>query len=148
MNWPKENPWIKYVETNPKKSFMLPVEYKKIIEEYIAAYNEMNIPEMVRNFDQTIEFENQIDGRITLKLTGYNEFIEHAEKAKSYFSSRKQTLSNWNFEGNIVKVDVAFEGILAIELMDDKMPGDELQIKGTSEYVFFGNKIIQIIDRS
>lgn len=127
---------------------MFPSHFKRIIENYLDAYNQMDVQRMMENFDQTIEFEHQVDGRIILKLTGFREFKEQAELAKSIFISRKQTPSNWQFEGTKVIVKIDFEGILAQDLQDNLKAGDTLIMHGESEFVFFQNKIIQIIDRT
>lgn len=127
---------------------MFPSHFKRIIENYLDAYNQMDVQRMMENFDQTIEFEHQVDGRIVLKLTGFREFKEHAELAKSIFLKRRQTPSNWQFEGTTVKVQIHFEGILAQDLRDDLKSGDAMIMHGESEFVFFQNKIIQITDRT
>lgn len=127
---------------------MFPSHFKRIIENYLDAYNQMDVHRMMENFDQTIEFEHQVDGRIVLKLTGFREFKEQAELAKSIFIKRRQTPSNWQFEGTKVIVKIDFEGILAQDIQDNLKAGDTLKMQGESEFVFFQNKIIQITDRT
>lgn len=121
--------------------------YKQIIEEYIQAYNEMDVENMMLNMDQTIEYEQQINRRIQLKLTGFREFKDHAELSKQLVTSRKQTAKNFEFEGNAVFVEIEFEGILAKDLDLHHKKSNHFQTTSTSEFVFFQNKIIQIIEK-
>lgn len=127
---------------------MLYLTYKTIIKNYIKAYNSFDIKGMLSDLDSTIEFENQVDGRITLKITGIREFEEQAIRAKNYFMRRQMKVTGWHFENNVITVDVIFEGILAVDSLDDPKMGEILKIKGISEFTFFGEKIIQIVEKS
>jgi len=120
----------------------------KAIENYIQAYNAFDINGMIKDFHQEIIFENITDGKVDLTTMGLAEFSDQAEKAKQYFTERKQTIDSWNFEENIVTIDISYEGILAIDLPNGAMTGDTLALKGQSEFIFQGDKIISIKDRS
>lgn len=118
---------------------------KAKIEQYIQAYNAMDIEGMMDNLDQTIEFEFQLDGRIEMKITGFREFRDQAEKNLANFSQREQKILGFKAEGNSIFVDIEFTGIVAPEFA--QKPNQVIQLKGTSEFLFFEGKISQIIER-
>lgn len=121
--------------------------YKQIIEDYIQAYNDFDIDRMMINMDQTIEYEHQVNGRILQKITGFREFKDYAELVGSTYLMRELKPISWKFEGNTVKVEMEFKGEFAIDYREDLAIGDKIESKGESEFIFFQNKIIQIIDK-
>jgi hypothetical protein len=116
-----------------------------MIEQYIQAYNAMDVEGMMENLDQTIEFEFQLDGRIEMKITGFREFREQAEKNLLNFSHRHQKIMGYRMEGNSIFVNIEFRGTISPEFAQSD--NQILELKGTAEFVFFEGKIIQIIER-
>ena len=121
---------------------------KKIIENYIKAYNAFDIDAMIKNLHKDVVFENITNGEIDLSTNGLEEFKVQAEKAKQYFTSRTQTIESWDFQDDKVTIDINYEGILAIDLPNGAMKGDTLALTGQSEFSFQDGKIISITDRS
>ena len=121
---------------------------KKIIENYIKAYNAFDIEGMTENLHVDVVFENISNEEVDLTTNGLEEFKAQAEKAKEYFSSRVQTIESWDFQDDKVTIDISYEGILAIDLPNGAMTGDTLALNGQSEFLFQNGKIISIKDRS
>lgn len=124
-------------------------EYQqKAVEYYIQSYNHFDVDGMVRDMRNDIIFENITNDNVDLRTTGITEFKVQAEKAKQFFSERKQTIFGWDFQGDTVTIEINYEGVLAIDLPGGAMKGDTLELNGTSEFCFHGSKIISLIDRS
>lgn len=124
---------------------LFPAKKRLMIEQYIQAYNAMDVEGMMENLDQTIEFEFQLNGRIEMKITGFREFRDQAEKNIQNFSFRQQKIMGYRMEGNSIFVNIEFKGILSPEVAQTE--NQTLELKGNTEFVFFEGKIIQIIER-
>lgn len=121
---------------------------QQIISQYIDAYNSFNVPGMLRDLHPDIKFENVSNGEVTLTTTGIDALKSQAEAATAYFSSRRQTVTSWQFEKNIVRVEIAYAAILAQDFPNGMKLGDRLDLTGQSEFEFSGEKIVRITDRS
>jgi hypothetical protein len=119
---------------------------QKIIENYIKAYNDFNIENMLCNMHEEILFENISNGEITLTTRGIAALKEQAEQAKAYFSQREQNITSIKFDNDIVEVDIDYNAILAIDLPNGLKKGDKLELKGKSIFNFQDNKIIELKD--
>jgi hypothetical protein len=118
---------------------------RAMIEQYIQAYNAMDIKGMVENLDQTIEFEFQLNGRVEMKITGIREFRDQAEKNLLNFTQRHQKIMGYRMQNDSIFVDIEFKGTFSPEVATFEQ--QTIDLKGTIEFVFFEGKIIQIIER-
>ncbi|WP_073318799.1 nuclear transport factor 2 family protein [Aquimarina spongiae] len=123
-------------------------EQKRMIENYVNSYNNFDVEGMIRDLDQDIIFENYKGDTLDLKIEGLDGFIKQAESATSFFKERKQTITSWQFDTDLVRITIDYEGILAVDLPNGMKSGDTLQLKGVSEFTFKGNKISSIKDKS
>jgi hypothetical protein len=121
---------------------------EKIISYYPDGYNKPDIDRMVGNFDENITFENIANGETTMKLTGLASFKEQAEQAKSFFTSRTQTIRSYRHRESETEIQIDYYSILAIDLPNGLKKGNELKLQGKSIFTFSGNKIIELIDIS
>lgn len=121
---------------------------KSAVNNYIHSYNSFDVAGMLKNLDESIIFENISNGKIDLTTNGKDEFTKQAETAKSYFSKRKQTITHWEINGEVVTIDITYDAILAIDLPNGLKPGDSLQLKGQSIFQFKNRKIVKIQDKS
>jgi hypothetical protein len=121
---------------------------KKVIENYIKAYNEFDIDKMVEDFDENIVFENIQGGETNMSLKGLSAFKDQAEQAKSYFTTRKQTIRSFKHEDNQTEIEINYSATLAIDFPNGFKPGQELILKGKSIFTFQGNKVIKLTDIS
>jgi len=120
----------------------------KIIENYIKAYNNFDINEMCENLSENIVFENISNEEVDLRIEGLKNFKQQANSSKKYFTSRNQIIKDWNFNENIVKINIEYEGVIAIDFPNGMKEGDILKLTGESEFTFEGDKIISIKDKS
>ncbi len=123
-------------------------QHKKAIENYIQSYNSFDIDGMIKDLDDEVVFENIANGEVDLRVEGIAGFKEQAESAKQYFTQRQQTITSWEMDGDMVGIEIDYEAILAVDLPNGMKAGDTLKLKGQSEFVFEGDKIVAIRDRS
>ena len=123
-------------------------EYQNIVEKYVTAYNAFDVNGMTENMHSDIVFENVSGGEVDLTTRGLTDFKAQAEKAKAIFSKRKQTILNWEFVDELVRIEIQYEGELAIDLPSGLNEGDILELYGFSEFTFKEGKIIGLKDIS
>lgn len=121
-------------------------EMKNTIESYIAAYNDFDIDGMVALVQAEVVFKNVADGEVNAVAVGVEQFQELANKSKTMFSSRHQKAINFKFTGDSASVDIAYEGVLAVDLPNGIKAGEVLQLNGRSEFEFKDGKIYRITD--
>ncbi|WP_281231603.1 nuclear transport factor 2 family protein [Flavobacterium gelatinilyticum] len=124
------------------------VEREKIIKNYLEGYNEFNVDKMTTDFNDAIIFENVTNGEVNLSLKGVKEFKEQAEQTKSYFSSRRQTITAFNHLESQTEIEIDYHAVLAMDFPNGMKKGDELNLKGKSVFEFLDNKIIKLTDIS
>lgn len=122
--------------------------YQKIIEEYICAYNRMDVNGMLSNMHADIRFENISNAEITISLNGIEELRNQAKAAASAFKERKQRIVNLEFHQDHVEVIIAFHGILAMDLPGGLKAGERIDLEGRSIFNFRDDKIISLQDFS
>ena len=121
---------------------------KTIIEAYVRAYNQFDVMGMIAHLHPAIEFQNVSGEQVNLTTNGIEEFKTQAESAKTYFEEREQTIQSWDFQGPLVKVQIHYRGILTVDFPTGLKAGSTLELEGSSEFEFEGDKIIKLIDRS
>ena len=115
---------------------------------YIAAYNHFDIEGMVSFVHPDLIFRNVSDGEIDTQTQGIEDFRQLANRSKDLFSSRHQEARRFEFAADVVKVEIAFEGVLARGLPGGMKKGEVLQLTGRSEFEFKDGKIYKITDVS
>jgi hypothetical protein len=73
-----------------------------------------------------------------------DEFIDQAEKAKEYFSKRKQFI----LEFNHTEIELSYVATLAKTLGNNHQEGSKIRMTGKSIFRFSDGKIIQLVDIS
>lgn len=121
---------------------------ESIVKNYINAYNNFDVDSMIADMTEAVVFENVAGGEVNMVLNGIEEFRKQAVQAVELFSSRAQTIKSLTHTGNQVKVDIAYYGVLAVDLPNGMKKGDELNLKGRSTFTFAGDKIITLRDES
>lgn len=121
---------------------------EEVIENYVRAYNTFDVPGMTADFHADIVFENIQNGEVTLSLEGISAFIEQAESAKSFFSSRRQTIKSFKHHGDETEIYIDYHAVLAIDFPNGLKKGEELNLQGRSVFTFYGNKIVKLTDIS
>ncbi|MEG0851261.1 MAG: nuclear transport factor 2 family protein [Flavobacterium sp.] len=121
---------------------------EKIIHNYIEGYNQFDIDKMIADFDESIVFENIQNGETNLTLDGIKEFKAQAEKAKEYFSARKQIITSFRQDEITAIIDIDYYAVLAMDFPNGLKAGQELDMKGKSIFQFLEDKIVRLTDIS
>lgn len=121
---------------------------KKIIENYIFAYNNFDVENMLKDLDENVVFRNISNGEVNLTTNGIEEFRNQAEETKSLFSEREQRITNFKFAGNEVEADISYAGTIAVDLPNNLKAGDKIELAGKSIFRFADDKIVEIEDIS
>jgi hypothetical protein len=121
---------------------------KKIIKNYVDAYNRFDIDNMVADFDDNIVFENIQDGQTTMSLTGLMEFRQQAERAVSYFTERTQTIKSFTHLDNSIEIEIDYNAVLGMDFPNGMKKGQELKLSGKSIFQFVGDRITKLTDIS
>lgn len=129
---------------------MLPntTTFQTIIEQYIQAYNQFDVPGMLTHLHPDVEFRNITNGEVTLSLKGKTAFGQQAEQATRYFTQRKQSIESIQFGDGQAEVLIDYEAILAVDLPNGMKTGDSLALQGKSVFRFQGQQIISMEDIS
>lgn len=119
-----------------------------IITKYVNAYNEFDVPGMVAAFHDDIVFENVQDGKVNLSLKGIGAFAQQAESAKSFFSSRRQTVKSFKHQGAETEIEIDYHAVLALDFPNGLKKGQELNLQGRSVFTFDGDRVVKLRDIS
>ena len=121
---------------------------EKIVKNYIDGYNQFDCDKMLIDFDENVVFENIQKGEITMSLIGLKALRQQAEQAKSYFTTRTQTIISFKHLGDETEIEIDYYAILGMDFPNGLKKGDELKLKGKSIFKFLNNKIIKLTDIS
>ncbi|MET3503563.1 hypothetical protein ABIC45_005200 [Mucilaginibacter rubeus] len=119
-----------------------------IISNYVKAYNNFDVEDMLKNLAPSVKFQNISNGDVDMELDGIAAFRSQAEQATKLFERREQIIRSFKHTGNKTEIDIDYNAILAADLPNGLKKGDELNLKGHSIFTFDGDKIVGIIDIS
>ncbi len=118
----------------------------EIINGYVKAYNEMDVPAMLSFLHTEFVFHNVTDGRYSLSVNGRQEFETLATQALPIFTSRQQTINEIVYEGTTAKAKMDYEGTLAMDMDGYGGAGEVINFSGQSEFVFKDGLIQVLVD--
>ena len=121
---------------------------RKIIENYIHAYNTFDISGMQKDLHEERKFEIISNGQVNLTTNGIEEFKTQANIAKEYFREREQKIVNIKFKGDMIEVNIEFVGILAKDLPNGLKSSVTIRLEAKSVFRFRDDKIFSIQDIS
>ncbi len=121
---------------------------EKVIRAYISAYNRFDIDGMTTYLHPDVRFKNFSNDELTAEADGVAQFRRLAVESKQLFSTRRQVLTRFGFENEVVIVDVSFEGVLAVNVPGLARAGETLKVAGKSEFEFADEKLVRITDMS
>lgn len=133
---------IKFLNKNVMKKREL------AIQNYVDGYNTFDVSRMIRDFSENVIFENLQDGKVTMTLSGIQEFKNQAEKAKQFFSQRRQKILSFRHSTDKTEIDIDYQGILASDFANGMKKGQKIKLSGTSLFEFKEDKIIKLTDES
>jgi len=107
---------------------------------------------MLALLDPDVEFENVAGGTVTARASGLRELRALAEQAARLFARREQRITEYRETGEMATVGIAYEGVLAPELLPGLPqvlePGATLRLAGRSTFEFRGGRIARLVDES
>jgi len=121
---------------------------KTLIKQYVNSYNQFDVDGMIENLHEDIIFENISNGEVSHRTEGREAFQAQAQAALSYFSTRKQTITNWQINGGQVEIEIQYEATLAMDFPNGMKVGDQLNLTGKSTFDLQEGKIVKITDES
>ena len=121
---------------------------KHLIQTYIDAYNNFDVDRMMSVLHENVCFENVQNGTVNAKASNRADFRSLAEQAKALFSSRKQTITNTQFDASKATIDLSYVGVLACDLPNGMKAGEKVEMDGRSEFEFADNLITLVRDIS
>jgi hypothetical protein len=121
---------------------------KELIDRFISAYNTFDVEGMLALLSPDVRFENYSEGQLTATANGIEEFRQLAENSKSLFSEREQRITAIRTGEDSTIVDIAYRGVIAVDIPNGPPAGTVLDIQGQSEFSFAGGHISKIVDRS
>ena len=121
---------------------------RELIEQYIAAYNDFDIEGMLDVLAPNVEFENYSDEELTASASGIEEFRLLAQWARGLFTERFQRVTSLVFSQDGATTEIDYRGRLAQDTSGGPKVGSLLELNGTTEFTFGGERIIRIVDRS
>ncbi|WP_426493406.1 nuclear transport factor 2 family protein [Hymenobacter sp. 102] len=119
---------------------------KKLVTDYVEAYNAFDVAGMLRHLHAEVVFRNISGGQVNLTTTGKESFRQQAERAKSYFSQREQRIIDWQFADNRAEVRIDYSAVAAVDFPNGLKAGDALQLQGRSVFQFAEDRIVSIDD--
>lgn len=118
---------------------------KQIIKDYLQACNQFDTERLVANIHDNLFFQNISNDKVTIETTDKAAFIEQAELTKTFFKERTITPTNWQVDGNTIKVSVDYKAILAVAFSDTLQPGDNFNVVGEMCFSFDGDKVTHLV---
>ncbi|MBW2536076.1 MAG: nuclear transport factor 2 family protein [Deltaproteobacteria bacterium] len=125
---------------------MSPEEMRVIIDRYIAAYNSFDVEGMLALMCDDVVFENYSGGARNLAAAGVDELRRVGAQTKGVFSSRRQTVTSCEIEGDRATVYIDYEAVLAQDMAKGPKAGERIAFQGRSDITFRDGKIATLID--
>lgn len=119
---------------------------KRIIDEYVKAYNSFDIDRMLKDIHEDVEFRNIIRCDISPDLKGKNDLKIQLLQAKNMFKERELKITDQKFGDNWVENKVKFTSILAADVPKGPKEGEKMELEGKSIFHFENGKIVLIED--
>ncbi|UOQ53629.1 nuclear transport factor 2 family protein [Hymenobacter cellulosivorans] len=121
---------------------------KQLVQDYIEAYNRLDVAGMLQPLHEEVVFRNVTNGEVDLTLTGKDSFRQQAEQALQYFSQREQRVTDWQISADKVEVQLDYSAVAAMDFPNGLKAGDPLQLQGKSVFEFADGLISSITDIS
>jgi len=114
---------------------------------YVEAYNNMDVANMIADFSDGIIFQNVMNGEKTMELRGIEEFKQQAIAALSYFSEREQSIETITHTHSSTEITINYRAIAAMDFPNGLKKGDEINLQGKSTFEFSDEgKIVRLTD--
>jgi steroid delta-isomerase-like uncharacterized protein len=121
---------------------------ESLIRQYIAAYNAMNVADMVALLHDVIVFENVSNTNEITTTSGKAAFEALARQSIGLFRIRQQTIRSLTLGDRTAAVEIDYNAILAVDLPAGAKAGEVLSLRGVTVFAFSDGKIARISDYS
>lgn len=121
---------------------------RQLILDYLLAYNRFDIDGMLAVLSHDVRFENHSGGQLTSVTEGVDAFGELARQSAALFREREQRLLTLEFDGDRAQATIGWRGVFAQDVPGGPRAGAALELQGSSEFLFAGDRIVRIVDRS
>lgn len=123
-------------------------QIKRIIDDYIKAYNEFDVDRMLKNVHRDVEFKNVAGNEVNVHIQGKAILKTQAEDSTKLLKKREMKITNQVIEGDTVENKLDFKAVLNVDIPDGPKAGELVKFKGKSIFKFKNGKIIYIEDIS
>ncbi|WNL46340.1 nuclear transport factor 2 family protein [Dyella sp. BiH032] len=122
---------------------------RALVDNYLAAYNRMDVSAMLRTMHREVVFENYTKGVLSVRTQGADELRHLAESSLHLFSARRQLITAFREHGgDAATADILFDGTFAIDLPNGVRAGQSIALTGRSEYRARDGLLVYIADFS
>lgn len=119
-----------------------------IIENYIEAYNAMDLDGMLRCLTDDVRFQNILSGQVSVATAGKEQFAELARLGAPAFHARRQEVVRCIVVGSHAMAEIAYTATVAKDLPNGWKAGQQLAFTGASYFKLVDGRIAEIIDQS
>ena len=123
-------------------------QMKLIIDQYIKAYNEFDVDNMLKNVHRDVEFKNIAKKEINVHIHGRQVLKTQAQDSTKLLKKREMKITRQEIKGDIVENEIAFKAVLNVDIPEGPKAGELVKFKGRSVFKFKNGKIISIEDIS
>lgn len=127
---------------------MTPEAMRALVDDYLAAYNRMDVEAMLRTLHPDIAFTNISAGQANATASGLAAFRALAEQSLPLFAQRHQAVLGFEAGAGRAVAAIAFRAVLARDLPNGLQAGQVLSLAGRSEFEFRDGAISRITDIS
>ena len=127
---------------------MKSVEMRTLVDQYIEAYNRMDVAAMLETLHPDVAFKNIAGGTVSASTSGLAEFKALAQQSLPLFSERQQTVLSFEANEAQAVVAIGFRAVVANDLPNGLRQGQVLSLTGRSEFEFRDGAIFGIVDVS
>src|SRR4051812_43427811 len=123
------------------KSAKLDILPDTLIDDFINAYNSLDVDKMLSCFTKDCIFENITNAGQNLKCNGIAELEPIARNSAKIFKSRQQKIIEKIVSGNKAAVFVEYHAVIAADMPNGMKAGQVLNLKAASFFEFEAGKI-------
>jgi pterin-4a-carbinolamine dehydratase len=119
-----------------------------LFQDYLTAYNAMDVSGMLKPFADTCVFENFSGGKLTARTEGKAQLRALARRSLKAFASREQRVISMTASPDRVLAEIDYHAILQADLSPELKAGSELKLRGVTVAECSGGKIVRLSDYS
>jgi ketosteroid isomerase-like protein len=120
---------------------------RTLIDEYVAAYNAMDIPRMLSTLHPNVAFRNCAGGAVTAQADGIEAFERLARASLALFESREQVIRSYEEMDGVINLGVRFTAVVA-KGAAGLAPGSRIEMDGRSVVLVLDGRILMLADLS